>query len=281
MIKILTDSTSDLPVDLLRRHDIRLIPINIQFGTETYEEGVTMDRASFYRKVDELQMIPTTSQPSAGRFAEVYRALAAEGAETILSIHVTAKLSGTYQSAELARQMVADEVTVYAFDSASGSSGLGYMALEGARMAEAGHNAASILQRWEELRLRMRILFTMADLRYAQMSGRVGKLKSTLASVLNVKPIVGMEDGVIDVVAQVRTRNKAVEKIVEMMKDEVGTREAVNLAVVHAEALQDGQDLLQRARQTFHCKESFVTDLAASLAANLGPGTLGLVAYQI
>ncbi|MBC8449178.1 MAG: DegV family protein [Chloroflexi bacterium] len=281
MIKILTDSTCDLPVALLRRHDIRLIPINIQFGTETYEEGVTMDRPSFYRKVDELQMIPTTSQPSAGRFAEVYRELAAGGAGTILSIHITSKLSGTYQSAELARQMVADEVTVYTFDSASGSAGLGFMALESARMAAAGQKVMDILQRLKELRLRMRLIFTMADLRYAQMSGRVGKLKGTLASVLNVKPIVGMEDGVIDVVAQVRTRNKAVEKIVDMMKDAIGTTEPANLAVIHAEALQEGQKLLERVQRMFNCQDTFIEDLAISLAANLGPGTLGLVAYQV
>jgi len=147
MIKIVTDSTCDLPGDLLRRHDIQVVPVNIQFGLESYQEGVTMDRAGFYAKVDELELIPTTSQPAPPQFAEVYRELAAGGADTILSVHVTSKLSGTYQSAELAREMVADEVTVHTFDSASGSAGLGYMALEGARMAEAGEDAASILQR--------------------------------------------------------------------------------------------------------------------------------------
>lgn len=280
MIKIVTDSTCDLPLSLLHRHDIRVVPINIQFGTEVYEEGITIDRTSFYRKVDELEMIPTTSQPSVGRFAQVYREMAAEGVETILSIHATAKLSGTYQSSELARQIVADEVTVHSFDSACGSAALGFMVLEGARMAEAGESATSILQRWEEIRPRMRVLFTMADLRYAKMSGRVGKLQSTLASVLDIKPIVGLEDGVVDVVGQVRTRKKAVERILALMKEQVGTTEAVNLAVVHAEAPQEGQDLLEQARRVFNCQDTFVENLAISLAAQFGPGTLGLMGYR-
>jgi len=280
MLKILTDSTCDLPADLLQQHDIRIIPINIQFGTESYEEDVTIDRSGFYRKVDEMQMIPTTSQPSAGRFAQVYREMAAEGADPILSIHVTSRLSGTYQSAELARQMVADDVTVHTFDSASGSSGLGFMAVEAARLAEASKSVASILQRLEEIRPRMRILFTMADLRYAQMSGRVGKLKGTLASVLDLKPIVGMDDGVIDVVAQVRARKKAVARILALMENEIGTAAPVNLAVMHAEAPEEGQNLLQQARKRFNCQLSFLQDLAVSLVANLGPGTLGLIGYR-
>jgi len=281
MIKIVTDSTCDLPSGLLRQYDIRVVPVLIQFGMETYEEGVTIDRANFYRKVDELGIIPTTSQPSAGRFAQVYREMAAEGAEIILSIHVTAKLSGTYQSAELARQMVAEEVTVYPFDSACGSAGLGFMALEGARMAEAGESATSILQRWEEIRPQMRILFTLADLRYAQMSGRVGKLQSTLASLLSVKPIVALEDGLIDVVGQVRTRKRALERMLALMEEAVGTTEAVNLAVVHAEAPEEGQELLDRARRMFNCQETFIEDLAISLAVQFGPGTLGLVSYRV
>jgi DegV family protein with EDD domain len=176
---------------------------------------------------------------------------------------------------------VADEITVHTFDSASGSSGLGFMVLEGARMAEAGESAPSILQRLQEIRPRMRILFTMADLRYAQMSGRVGKLKGTLASVLDLKPIVDMEDGVIDVVAQVRSRKKAVAHILAMMEDALGTKDPVNLAVMHAEAPQDGQKLLEQARQRFNCQLSFLQDLAVSLVANLGPGTLGLIGYRI
>jgi DegV family protein with EDD domain len=127
----------------------------------------------------------------------------------------------------------------------------------------------------------MHILFTMADLRYAQMSGRVGKLKGTLASVLDLKPIVDMKDGVVDVVTQVRSRKRAITQILALMEDTLGTVHPVNLAVLHAEAPEDGQNLLERARQRFDCQLSFLQDLAVSLVANLGPGTLGLIGYRI
>ena len=149
MIKIVVDSTCDLPAGSNEQHGITVIPINIQFGTETYLDGVTIDRAAFYRNIDELGILPTTSQPSAGQFEKLYRKLAEEGATDILSFHVTAKLSGTYQSADLAREMVADQVRVHPFDSACGSAGLGFMAVEAARLVEAGKQVAEILARLE------------------------------------------------------------------------------------------------------------------------------------
>jgi len=280
MIKIVTDSTCDLTPELIARYDITVVPINIQFGAETYREGVDIDRKTFYRKIDELGIIPTTSQPSVGQFVEVYRKLASE-ADDIISIHVTGKLSGTCRSAEMARNEVADQVRVHVFDSLAGSSALGYMALEAARAAEAGASVEDILRRLEEIRPRVNIFLTLADLRYARMSGRIGRLQGALASLLNVKPIIGLEDGLLDVREKVRTHRKAIDRMIAMMAEAIGTDEPVNMAVVHAEAPQEGQKLLERAKATFNCKEIFLTDLAASLAVHFGPGTLGLVGYRI
>ena len=137
MIKVATDSTCDLPEECYQEYDITVVPINIQFGTETYEDGVTIDRATFYRKIEQTGKLPSTSQPSAGQFESHYRKMKAAGAQDILSLHVTAKLSGTFQSAELAREMLAGEVRVHPFDSACGSAGLGFMALEAATDAAA------------------------------------------------------------------------------------------------------------------------------------------------
>ena len=280
MIRIVTDSTCDLPEELLRKYNVRLAPINIQFGHETYEEGVTIDKTAFYSKIDEMGIIPTTSQPSAGRFAEIYRELAPE-AEAIISIHVTGKLSGTYQSAQLAKEMVADEVAVYPFDSLGGSGGLGFMVLESARAIEAGRTVPQIIQRLEEMRSRINIYLALADLRYAQMSGRVGRLKAALASLLNVKAIVGLEDGLLDVRESVRTRKKALDRLMGLTEEAIGTTDPVNLAVIHAEAPDEAQTLLDRARQHFNCQESFVDDLAISLAVHFGPGTVGLISYRV
>jgi DegV family protein with EDD domain len=279
VIKIVTDSTCDLTDEYYRDHDITVVPINIQFGTETYLDGVTIDSSTFYRLIDERGILPKTSQPSAGQFEEQYRALAAGGATDIISIHVTAQLSGTCQSAELAKTMLADRVRVHPYDSACGSAGLGFMVVEAARMARAGRSVEDILARLEAVRPNIQILLTVKDLRFAQMSGRVGKLQSSLASLLNIKPIIILEDGLIDVSEKVRTRRKALDRMMAILEERVGRSAPVNLAVVHAMAPAEGQALLDEASARFACRECFVTDLALSLAVQFGPGTLGLVAY--
>ncbi len=281
MIRVVTDSTCDLPAGYYQQFGITVVPINIQFGTDTYLDGVTIDRSTFYRKIEELGILPKTSQPSPSQFEQVYRQLADDGAVDILSVHVTAKLSGTCQSAELAKGMVADSVRVHVFDSAGGSVGLGFMAVEAARMAKAGKSIDEILQRLEVMRSRMQVILTVQDLRFAQMSGRVGRLQSSLSSLLNIKPVVTLDDGLLDVADKVRTRSKAVGRMIEMIVDRVGTDAPVNLAAVHAVAPEEGQALLERARVHFDCQESIVTDLALSLAVQFGPGTLGLIAYRI
>ena len=281
MIKIATDSTCDLPGGYFEEYSISPVPINIHFGTETYEDGVTIDREAFYRKIEELGILPTTSQPSAGRFLQLYTQMQKEGASEIISLHVAAKLSGTYHSAELARELVEGVVHVYPFDSACGSAGLGFMALEASRMARAGKNATEILERMKVIRERMTLVLTVKDLRFAQMSGRVGRLQSSLASLLNIKPIVILEGGLLDVTEKVRTQRKAIDRMLEIVAERVGASAPANLAVVHAQEPDLGRDLLTRAKALFDCRESFLTELTSSLVVHFGPGTLGLIAYRI
>jgi len=223
MIRIVVDSTCDLPAELYQEHHITVVPINIQFGTDSYRDNVDIDHATFYRKIDELGILPQTSQPSVGQFEEHYRRLAESGASDIISIHVTAKLSGTFHSAQMAKEAVSGKVRVHPFDSAGGSAGLGFVALEAAHMAEAGQAVDEIVARLETIRPRIQTLLTVKDLRFAQMSGRVNRLQGSLASLLNIKPIILLEDGLIDVREQVRTRRKAVERMIELLVERVGT----------------------------------------------------------
>jgi DegV family protein with EDD domain len=280
MIKIVVDSACDLPPELLEEYDISVVPINIQFGQETYADGVDLDRPTFFRKIEEMGL-PKTSQPSPNQFVAHYMRLVAEGATEILSIHVTSKLSGTYQSAVMAKELVADKVRVHTFDTAAGSAGIGFMALEAARVLRAaGKTVNEALVRLEEVRPRVNIAFIMEDLSYAQMSGRVGRLQGSLASLLNVKPLVLLEDGLIDVSEKVRTRRRAIDRMIEVIAERVGTSEPVNLAAVHGEVPEDGRVLLDKAKSVFDCQESFLVNLTTTLVVHLGPGTLGLVAYR-
>ncbi len=281
MIRIVTDSTCDLPPGYFQDYDITVVPINIQFGTETYEEGITIDRETFVRKIDEMGILPTTSQPSAGQFKQYYEKLIEEGATDIVSIHVTSKLSGTYRSSILAKEMLEDKVRVHPFDTTFATAGLGFMCMEAARMARAGKGVAEILSRMEEIRDGAHLVLTLKDLRYAQMSGRTGKLQSSLASMLSIKPIVLMEDGLLEVTEKVRTQSKAVDRLLGILAERVGRSEPVNLAVIHAMDPEQGQALLERAKIQFNCQETIFVDLTSSLVVHVGPGALGMFAYRV
>lgn len=282
MIKIVTDTTCDLPPEWVEEYGIAMVPINIHFGEDIYREGVDIDHELLYRKIEQLGIIPTTSQPSVGQFAEVYRRLVKEEPiDAIISAHVTSKLSGTYQSAVLATEEVADEVKVYPFDSLLGSTVLGFMCVEASRMARGGSSAEQIMSRLEEIRSRANVLLVLENLEYSRKSGRVGGLKAALGSLLNVKPIVNMEDGILDVAESVRSRKKSLDRMLAIAEERVGTSTPINLGVMHARALEEGQELLSRAEQRFHCKETFVTELCASLTVVFGPGTLGMCFYAV
>ncbi|MBC8249295.1 MAG: DegV family protein [Anaerolineales bacterium] len=277
MIKIVTDSTADVPQELMERYDIRQVPINIQFGTETYQEGIEIDRPTFYRKLEEV--MPTSSQPSPGQLVEVYRPLAEDG-HSIISIHVTSKHSGTYQSAVLAKSML-PEADIEVFDSLSISIGTGYQVLAAARAAEEGKSMGEIIQLLEGIRSRMYLYLTPATLKYLQKSGRVGKLAGSLASLLNVKPIIKVEDGLLEAFEKVRTRGKALDRLVELTEEAVGTTEPVKLGIPHAQIPAEAEKLKERLESTFNCDEMIVVDLACSLTVHGGPGVIGIISYRV
>lgn len=277
MIKIVTDSTADIPKELLDRYDIREVPINIQFGTETYQEGIDIDRPTFFKKLEEV--MPTSSQPSPGQFVEVYKELAEQG-HSIISLHVTSKHSGTYQSGLLAKSML-PEAEIEVFDTLSISIGTGYQVLAAARAAEAGKSMGEIIQILEGIRSRMYLYLTPATLKYLQKSGRVGKLAGALASLLNVKPVIKVEDGVLEAFQNVRTRSKAIDRMVELTAEAVGTTEPVKIGIPHAEAPTEAEELRERLERTFNCDEMHVVDLACSLTVHGGPGVIGLISYRV
>ena len=276
-IKLVTDSTCDLPQALLNKLQIQVAPINILFGSEAYKENVTITPEVFYQKIAEGNRLPKTSQPAAGEFVEIYSALAETTAE-ILSIHLTSKLSGTYQSACLAASMVAERVKVSVIDSLAGSAGLGWMVYEAAGLIDRGRSSGEITDQLEAKRESISIFFALETLKYAQMSGRVGKLRSVLGTLLNVKPIIGLEQGLIEVVDKTRSHKSAMQHIIALTREKVQDK-PVQVAVVHAQALEQAETLLALAQAGLNVQNTFIQNLAISLAVHFGPGTLGLVAY--
>ncbi|MGZ6347257.1 MAG: DegV family protein [Anaerolineales bacterium] len=279
MLHIVTDGAADIPMGWEEEYAINVIPINILFGEKTYLQDIDLDSAGFYDLVDQTGKIPKTSQPSPHQFTEFYKRIAQNG-DTILSIHVTSKLSGTYASAVAASEELVNIMKVVPFDSAGGSLGLGLMCREARKMDRAGKSVEQIVRYLEGVRDRIRIILTLDTLEYARMSGRVGTFSAALASILNVKPIAVLNHGVVDMVEKVRTRKAALARVIEMAVAEFGDQ-PVYLGIVHARDIVSGSSLMAEARKRFNCKETLLTDLAISLAANFGPGTVGLVLYPV
>ncbi len=277
MLRIVTDGAADMPAEWVKEYDIDVIPVNIHFGDKTYLQNVDLDNEGFYRLVDETRKVPKTSQPSPHQFAEFYKRIAQAG-DTILSIHVTSKLSGTFASAEAAARDLAGQFRVIPFDSLTGSAGIGMMCRAARLMERAGASVEEILTRLERMRAQCRIVLALDTLEYARMSGRVGTLQAALASVLNVKPIAMLKDGAINMVEKVRTRHASLERLVEMMAAEFSGK-LVDLTVVHSRDPKSAQTLVEQVKSRLSIRDLFVTDLSISVAANLGPGTVGLVIY--
>jgi DegV family protein with EDD domain len=281
MIRIVTDSTCDIPAELLAQHRVTVVPVNIQFGQETYQEGVTLSRDDFYRKVDELNTIPTTSQPSLGQFQVAYRALSAEpDTDGLLSIHLTSQLSGTHGSAVVAAGQMSETPPIWVFDSLSGSMGLGFMVLEAARMAQANAGISAILERLEKLRERMHIYFSIDNLRFARMSGRVGMAQELLASLLQVKPMLTVKEGRLALLKRVRTRGQALRSLVDTLAEALSNLPA-QVAVIHAQAPEAAEQLRAALATRLHTTKVIVGELSIGLAVHLGPGTVGVIGYNV
>jgi DegV family protein with EDD domain len=279
MLRIVMDSAGDTPTGWLEEYNIHVIPINIHFGNQMFLQGIDLSNSDFYRLADESGVIPQTSQPTPQQFIDFYKRIAEPG-ETILSIHVTSKLSGTLDSAEIAARELTGQYNVIPLDSASGSAAMGYMCREARFMERAGAAVDNIVDRIKFLSRNVQIVLTLNTMEYAKKSGRVKALQAALASLLNVKPIIVLRDGVIELEDRVRTRQKSLDFLIDKMAGLIG-KHPVNAAVVHAEDPSVAHQLLEKVRSKLDCVELIMTELSIGIAANLGPGTVGIVAYPI
>lgn len=275
MLRIITDGAADVPLEWQKEFDIQVVPVNIQFGDQTYLQWRDISVEGFYRLVDESKKIPKTSQPTPYQFAAFYKQVSQPG-DTILSLHVSSKLSGTLNAAATAAENVADELEVIPFDSLSGSVAIGMLCREARILARAGKTLSEIIAHLEQMREKIGVVLTLDTLEYARLSGRVGALQSALGSLLNVKPIAMVVDGAVQIVEKARTRRSAIQRIFELVKEKVGDQ-LVDIAIVHARDVETAESLLVRAREMFQVRELVLTDLSISIASNLGPGTVGII----
>jgi DegV family protein with EDD domain len=277
MLRIVIDGGGDIPPEWASQYDIKMIPINIHFGEQMFLQGVDLSNADFYRIVDESGVIPKTSQPTPQQFIDFYQRVARAG-DTILSLHITSKLSGTLASAQIAARELAGRYHIFPIDTLSGSAAVGYMARQARILDRAGKTVEQIIQEIEKIAQQVQIILTLNTMEYARRSGRVKALQAALASLLNVKPIIYLKDGALELGHRVRTRRRALEYVVDSMAERIGTR-LVNAAIAHAEDPTAAQQMIELVQRKLLCKELIITDLSIGITANLGPGTIGVIAY--
>jgi len=279
MLKIITDGAVDMPVDWEARFGIHILPLRVNFGNETFTQGPGFTLDDFYRMVREKGIIPKTSLPSIGQVKEFFRSTANQN-DTILSINISSKLSGTFSTVQIAAQELADKLKIYVFDSAAGSAAQAFMAREARMLEQAGAGIETILRRLERMRADWTVIFTLDTLDYAYMNGRVSKIQNLVGAALQLKPIIRLRDGLLGISDKVRTRRRSLDLVIQNVQERIGDRMA-NLAVVHAADPETAQWMIQKILTCINVKEFIITDLSIPVAANLGPGTIGVIAYPV
>lgn len=280
MLHIVMDSGGDLPVEWIKEYEITIVPINVHMGNDVFLEGVNLSSSQFYSWVKENGLVPKTSQPTPQQYIEIYKKIAQPG-DVILSIHLTSKLSGTYESAVMAaKQLESEGYRVIPFDTLAGTGIQGFMCREARKMERSGADLEQILAKLEEIRNGTEVIFTVDSLEFAQKSGRVQMLESILASLLKIKPIITLKEGTLAVASKVRTRKASLEFIVQEMAERMGQK-LVNAAVMHAHDAATALEVSQRVKGILNIKEFFVEELSIGIATHLGPGTVGIVAYPV
>jgi DegV family protein with EDD domain len=277
MLRIVTDGGADMPDGWEQDFDISLLPLRIRFGEEDFVQGINIDKNSFYQMVAEKKMIPNTSLPSPQQVADFYRGIAQKG-DDILSIHIASKLSGTFSTIQLAAKELAGEYNVFPFDSGAGSAIQGFMCREARLMDRADCSIQKIIARMEEIRKKVVVIFTLDTLDYARMNGRINGLVSAISSILKVKPIIILGDGALNMGEKVRSRQKSIDRVIELVQQRIGSKPTA-MAVVHANDPDTAQSIYEKVSHIVNVKELIITELAIPVAANLGPGTVGIAAY--
>ncbi|HOG46393.1 MAG TPA: DegV family protein [Anaerolineae bacterium] len=274
MIKILVDSASSITPRMAQSLGVHLIPLKVAFGEESFFDGVNLDGPSFYTRLAASRTLPITSQPSAGEFLSRFQELTADGSQ-VLCIVISHKLSGTLSSAEAAREMLPDR-SIHVFDSLSVSIGEGLMALAAAQMAQAGQPLEAILARLERMRAQMRILFVVDTLEYLQKGGRIGGAAAFLGTMLKLKPLLTIENGRIEPSEKVRTKAKAVERMLALLEAEMASDRPAWLGLAHGNCPDECAELEETARARFCCQQALKADVGPIIGTHVGPGVLGM-----
>src|SRR5438270_3538655 len=273
-IAIVTDSTSDLPSQLTKGRSITVVPLTLHFEGRSLLDGVDIRPSEFYRKLPNATTHPTTSQPSPGRFAETYAQLLSDHTD-VVSVHISEKLSGTYASAVQGADMT-DPKRVHVVDSQLVSMSLGLLTLAASEMAAQGAGAEAVVERVSAMRDEVQTYFSVATLEFLRRGGRIGRASALLGSVLQVKPVLCIRDGLVTPLERVRTFDRALNRVIDLAR-EVDRGKGLCVVVGHADAEEDAERV---ARELEPVAETLlIQPLGPVVGAHAGPGVVGVGCY--
>jgi DegV family protein with EDD domain len=275
-IAIITDTDCSLPLELSDQHNIRQVPINIHFGEEIFRTEIDIDDIQLFERINKEGKLPTTSAPSPGQFSEAYQEAFDAGAEEVVCITVSSEISATYAAALSAKDLHPDK-KISVVDSRSLSLGQGFIVLRAAELAQAGKSSEEIISGAMSLDPRSHFYAALATLRYLAMSGRVGHLAAGMATVLNIKPILSIQDGKLDMLEKVRTRKKSWGRVVQLTAEAIGGGTVEMMGVVHVSAREQAEEFASLLRAEVACPdEILIADLTAGLSVHSGAGMVGV-----
>ena len=275
MFKILTDSTADLPPSLHGHPRIEIIPLKVVTPQKTYLDRVDLDTKQFLNLLKTSTTLPTTSQPSAGEFQAKYQSMLDSGADGILSIHISSKLSGTMSSTHSAmEEMPGAPITM--FDSLSTSIGLGMMVQQAIKALDAGESVAEVVKMLGVMREQMTIGFVVDTLEYLHKGGRIGKAAALMGTLLNVKPVLTLTEGAIEPLDKARSKRKGLERTMNYIEEKIGTGCAIAVGIAQLEAREDAESVRKTMSERFTCADAFIAELSPVIGTHTGPGVVGI-----
>lgn len=278
-IGFITDSTAYLDKEYAQKHNVKVVPLNLHWGEELYKENINISPEDFYSRLAKADVLPTTSQPSAGEFLEAYEEMAKQVDELIVPL-ISSGISGTVDSAMMAAKEF-QKVPVHVVDSKTTTAGLSLLVKAMVNAAESGSKVDEVLGLAERIIRDGRIFFVVDTLKYLHMGGRIGGASAFLGSALDLKPILTLtEEGKIDALEKVRTKKKAVKRLIELAVEKAGGKPA-HVAVIHAEARAEAESLKTELEAQISCLECDIYIISPVIGTHIGPGALAVVVHTV
>jgi DegV family protein with EDD domain len=279
MIRIVSDTDSNMPQDVMDEYGIPLVAIYYMFSQETFRDRYDMPNDEFYRRLVKAKQLPTTSQPAAKDFEKVYREILAETPDaTIISIHLSADLSGTIRSAQQAASLI-EGADIRHFDTRTASLSQSFMVREAAEMARNGASADEIIAHLEVMRERVDAYFVLDTLEYLAKGGRIGRATHLVGSMLNIKPILTVRDGMVSSFSRQRTRKRAVAEVKELALETLKGKNGVHLGVMYTVCLDEAEQLADELRNAINPAVFMLSEVGPGLGIHLGPNVLAAAWY--